>query len=432
MMLKSENIQFNSIIMNISEYLILSTPLYLQDKCGYCHGEKSVEESTTIKSWIPYNENHKESKTIGFQVESITIEQYEELINLNFRRSGTFIYKCDNLRNCCFYHTIRTNLKYLKLNKELRNDLNKFNTVIGMGKNEGKVFDINIELEKILKSNDFSIRFEDKNENFDQKYELFKEYQNVIHNDKVNKNSFKRFLIKNPFPEDGKIEDFKLVKYGSIQLCYYFKNELIGVSFLDILPIGISSIYFIYDHKFATEHKLSMGKISILIELLMLKKLDLKYLYLGYFIKDCIKMKYKSKFGGEILNFDFNWEEISDETFKEFDRKLEEKYGYGKLKINEIQELEKEGYEFDKSLNLFKLNDEKFDHPYELPIFLINSIPINKILEKLSENPQIKIFIQGKLIEIEFNNLTSNYKKIVFNVLRLIGLNIKFILYVPG
>lgn len=84
--------------------------------------------------------------------------------------------------------------------------------------------------------------------------------------------------------------------------------ELIGVSVLDILPTGISSVYFFYDTKFK---KLSPGTLSALVEIELIQYFsaqlradsylnsaaqDFQYYYLGFYIHNCTKMRYKANF----------------------------------------------------------------------------------------------------------------------------------------
>ena len=76
-------------------------------------------------------------------------------------------------------------------------------------------------------------------------------------------------------------------------------GKLIAISVLDFLPSGLSSVYFIWDPDYA---HLSLGTLLGIREIQMCKELGLGYYYLGYYIEDCAKMRYKGKFGGEVLD----------------------------------------------------------------------------------------------------------------------------------
>jgi len=69
--------------------------------------------------------------------------------------------------------------------------------------------------------------------------------------------------------------------------------KLIGVAFFDLIQSGISSTYCFYDHDY---EKLSIGTFSILKQIEIAKKLNLKYIYLGYYVKENKSLKYKSRF----------------------------------------------------------------------------------------------------------------------------------------
>lgn len=76
---------------------------------------------------------------------------------------------------------------------------------------------------------------------------------------------------------------------------------------LDILPRCVSSVYLFYDPAF--EH-LELGKVSAMREILLVQELQhcqameyLTFYYMGYYIHDCQKMKYKATFRpSEILD----------------------------------------------------------------------------------------------------------------------------------
>jgi len=68
---------------------------------------------------------------------------------------------------------------------------------------------------------------------------------------------------------------------------------LVAVGVLDILPSGVSSVYFFYDVDY--KH-LSLGKYSAQKEIELCKTLGLKYYYMGFYIHNCDKMKYKAEY----------------------------------------------------------------------------------------------------------------------------------------
>jgi arginyl-tRNA--protein-N-Asp/Glu arginylyltransferase len=75
----------------------------------------------------------------------------------------------------------------------------------------------------------------------------------------------------------------------------YFDNErLIGVDLIDMLPSGISSIYFYYDPEYANR---SLGKYSLLRQIIMAQERELPWIYLGYYVQKCQSLAYKREYG---------------------------------------------------------------------------------------------------------------------------------------
>lgn len=308
------------------DILVLLAPMYMEDRhCGYCKGSK--QDHWALESWLKKNKPAS-SVTIGMSVEQMTCQQYDILMNKGFRRSGTFLYKPDLLRNCCRLYTIRTNLEQMKVAKLHRQVVNRFVRAIsdelgeepkGEGKSNKK-FSLKSLIEAEKASSRFHTHFEPAAFT-NEKYQLYKKYQMAVHNDKesdVSQASFKRFLCDTPFPQrevEGTKQHFKALnswvqqwpeistmtdrRVGPTHECYYLDNKLIAISVVDFLPTGVSSVYFIWDPDYA---HLSLGTLSGLRELQMCQELDLGYYYLGYYIDDCQKMKYKGQFGGEILD----------------------------------------------------------------------------------------------------------------------------------
>ncbi|MEA1914879.1 MAG: arginyltransferase, partial [Campylobacterota bacterium] len=77
------------------------------------------------------------------------------------------------------------------------------------------------------------------------------------------------------------------------EILYMLENKLIGVALVDVLPDALSAIYCYYDHDY---ENLSLGKFSILAQIKIAKELNIKHLYLGYWIKDHYSMGYKENY----------------------------------------------------------------------------------------------------------------------------------------
>ncbi|TQR61408.1 arginyltransferase [Campylobacter troglodytis] len=77
------------------------------------------------------------------------------------------------------------------------------------------------------------------------------------------------------------------------ELDFYIDGKLVCVDLIDILEDGISSIYCFYDPEYRS---FSLGKFSLLTEIKMAQKRNLKYIYLGYFVKGCQSLAYKADY----------------------------------------------------------------------------------------------------------------------------------------
>jgi len=74
---------------------------------------------------------------------------------------------------------------------------------------------------------------------------------------------------------------------------FRLQKKLLCVGVIDQTTTGLSAVYTFFD---PTQDQRSLGSLAVLTEIELARELDLPYLYLGYWIKDCDKMNYKSRF----------------------------------------------------------------------------------------------------------------------------------------
>lgn len=76
---------------------------------------------------------------------------------------------------------------------------------------------------------------------------------------------------------------------------YEFRDQgkLLAVSVVDHLIAGLSAVYTFYDPHAAAR---SLGTFAILWQIAEAQRRALAWLYLGYWIPECRKMSYKSRF----------------------------------------------------------------------------------------------------------------------------------------
>ena len=70
-------------------------------------------------------------------------------------------------------------------------------------------------------------------------------------------------------------------------------GKLIATAFTDILSDGLSMVYSFFD---PVNERDSLGTFMILDHILRTRKTGLRYVYLGYWVKDSSKMSYKARF----------------------------------------------------------------------------------------------------------------------------------------
>jgi len=140
----------------------------------------------------------------------------------------------------------------------------------------------------------------------DIEYPLFRKYQIMHHNDdpsEVSLKSFKRFLCDSPLrpvgPEDYPPGKCPLIGFGSFHQQYWIDGRLVAVGVVDILPRCLSSKYLFWDPDMGP---LSLGKLTSLMEIDWVRSASqvcpsLQHYYLGFYIHNCHRMRYKAEFG---------------------------------------------------------------------------------------------------------------------------------------
>ena len=79
----------------------------------------------------------------------------------------------------------------------------------------------------------------------------------------------------------------------SVFLEFYLGQELVAVSVVDVAAQGLSAVYTFFEPALASR---SLGRFAVLSLVKKAREMGLNYVYLGYWIKDCEKMNYKSEY----------------------------------------------------------------------------------------------------------------------------------------
>lgn len=135
---------------------------------------------------------------------------------------------------------------------------------------------------------------------FKESYMVYKKYQMAIHHDtedECTEKQFRRFLCDSPLiPRKGPVG--WPCDYGSYHHHYYIDGKLFMVGVIDILPKCVSSVYLYYDtdYGFLTPGVYSALRETEMTRQLYLQNPTLEYYYMGYYVHNCQKMRYKGQY----------------------------------------------------------------------------------------------------------------------------------------
>jgi arginine-tRNA-protein transferase len=92
---------------------------------------------------------------------------------------------------------------------------------------------------------------------------------------------------------------------------YSLGDRLLAAGYVDVLPEGLSAIYFFWE---PSEARRSLGTYNILRMIAEAKARGLRHVYLGYYVQGCRSLEYKARFSPhEILGSDGAWGNVSSE-----------------------------------------------------------------------------------------------------------------------
>lgn len=199
----------------------------------------------------------------------INKELYSKLSALGFRRSGNHYYR-PHCANCSACVPIRLPVNDFTPNRSQKRNLKK-----------------NVGIETSISPPEF----------YQHHYDLYEKYITTRHADgdmyPPSEDQYRSFLVEcNP---------------STFFLEFKYKGELIGVSVIDELLDGLSAVYTYFDPQHSDR---SLGVYSILWQIEQCQQKSLKYLYLGYWIKNCRKMEYKTQYRPIELFLEGEWRRL--------------------------------------------------------------------------------------------------------------------------
>lgn len=191
---------------------------------------------------------------------------YQQLTEHGFRRSGGHLYRphCDGCQAC-----VPTRIPVARFEPR---------------RGQRRVLARNADLTVHVEPSAFSRRY----------YELYARYIHGRHRDgdmyPPSVDQFRSFLLSQ--------------WSNSVFLCSYLDDALLAVAVCDQLPEGLSAIYTFFDPDHPGR---SLGTWSILQQIELCQRAELPYLYLGYWIRDSRKMRYKLDYRPVELFLEGRW-----------------------------------------------------------------------------------------------------------------------------
>lgn len=106
-------------------------------------------------------------------------------------------------------------------------------------------------------------------------------------------------------PNREQYDNFFSNPFGNTQFIVFKKqHEVKAIAIIDKLNNGLSAVYTFFDPH---DDKRSLGTLAVLWQIQQARTLQLPFVYLGYWVKHCQKMRYKTTFTPSEIYFNKQW-----------------------------------------------------------------------------------------------------------------------------
>ena len=215
----------------------------------------------------------RRARTRAFYAREMSPEIYHKLMDAGFRRSGRIVYQpaCRGCRDCIQIRIPVETFRPSKSQRRCRRRNQNLRITIGEPVPD------------------------------DEAYELYVSYlREWFGRDSMNdigRDSFEAFLYDSPV--------------ATIEVRYRDESgRLLAVGLCDVAGQSLSSMYFFHNPQ---DRRRGLGTFGVLTEIELARKMSIPHYYLGYWIRDCSRMSYKSHFRPyQLLGTDGVWRDMTD------------------------------------------------------------------------------------------------------------------------
>lgn len=234
-----------------------------------------------------YLEDKQAQSLIAAPYHLINTSVYSDLVSLGFRRSGKFTYRphCEGCMACL---PVRVPAEHFVASRTQKRTQKRY--------------------KNILSTHLMPLAF------YPEHFSLYLAYQSSRHPESLPDGA------GGQYPETQAKQDQALDQYKNFLTQSNVESWMVEfregstlkmVSVVDMLADGISAVYTFYD---TSDPRQSYGTYSILQLIDWCQRLQLPYLYLGYWIRQSHKMAYKQRFQPQEILHQGLWKPFSGET----------------------------------------------------------------------------------------------------------------------